>query len=1152
MASTRFCWIAPVAAGSLLSIGVLCLPTRKSDSLSSVPRAATENLARCDPNPRRPEAIQSAPASGLEQAQTIPAWAIPFGKEFWRGTAVTASIKTGKGARSHRGLLPPERLAEAMERTSHAFRRDPSGTLASGERGQYRALLESEGLQFEAARPQSNGEGSTTPPVCNVHLYTEEIRCGKAVHVAAVPRGSDWIVVGDTAQFLLDPSSGLVEHYQAGETGLELTWLIRERPSAKDDLTFEMGLSGVQFAEESPAGLHFADASGVARVKLGLVFARDASGQTWRLAAEPRAGGVSVVVPATVLGQAEYPLAIDPLISAEFGVDQPIDGPALCTRAAPVIAANDSGYLVVWTHGKGDGTDPGVYGARLDPTGKLLDPHGILISILAGEQTVCAAAAPSNVFLVTWSAPRTTPATDWDILGARILADGTVLDSPPLPICVLSTSIQSSPAVAANGRNFLAAWRDGRGTGIYGTIINPDGRILFTNGMPISTALNDQYTPAVGALGDNYLVAWQDYRKASQSSYYSDIFAARVTGDGVLQDTNGIPVCTRTNSQDHPAVAANGTNYLVVWEDYDIAGNDIAGARVSPAGVVLDTNAIVVAHGPNAQVNPEVGAGEGEFFVVWQDFGGSPTNRFAARVAGVRVHGDGSVSDSGDDDLTAPASALGVPKIAARGDEFLVVWQDSRNNPDTTLADIYATRISGTSGVPSDFKVSGAVNAEFSPAVAALGSNYLAVWADTRNGATTGRDIYGIRLDQNGTVLDTDALPICTATNQQSDPDVAANGSNYLVVWSDLRNTPANASYGDIFGTLVSPAGTVQTPNGFPICTAAYDQSLASVAAQGTNFLVVWQDARSSTASTARWDIYGARLGAAGEVLDPNGFPICTNLAAQTNPVVAASPSQALVTWTDYRISGTAGHIYGARVDADGTVLDTNGLPICTASIQQSTASAAASGKGYFVAWSDIRRSAASVPDIYGAWVTPDGQMTPSNGFPVRIGATAQSAPDVTFNGLDYLVTWQEARDSLAGSFAVFGTLIDPEGALPSGAPLAIDPQMNTQLSPAATAAQDGRFLILQQSPRDSAQRVLGTVDDLEGFARLDASAVLLNGQFQFRLRGAAAARYRIETSDDLRTWTPLDTVTNLEHVMVFTDPAVGLARRFYRAVLLP
>ena len=85
-------------------------------------------------------------------------------------------------------------------------------------------------------------------------------------------------------------------------------------------------------------------------------------------------------------------------------------------------------------------------------------------------------------------------------------------------------------------------------------------------------------------------------------------------------DTNGIAICTKTNSQFHPAVAANGTNYLVVWEDYSADGNDIYGARVSAGGLLLDLDGIPISTAFNAQSSPVVTSVNGEFFVAWQDF----------------------------------------------------------------------------------------------------------------------------------------------------------------------------------------------------------------------------------------------------------------------------------------------------------------------------------------------------------------------------------------------------------------------------------------------------------------------------------------------------------------------------------------------------
>ena len=419
-------------------------------------------------------------------------------------------------------------------------------------------------------------------------------------------------------------------------------------------------------------------------MRVGSAFAVDQNGRSWQLAVAAADNSLRVTVPASVLAEARFPLAVDPLITPEFGLDEPTDGPSPCTRAAPVVAASESGYFVAWSHGKSDITDAAVYGARVDAAGTLLDPYGILISTQAGEQTVCAISANKGMVLVAWAALHGTSTMDWDILAARILPDGTVLDSPPLPICNVVTSVQNSPATAANGENFLVAWRDSRNTGIYGTLVGADGSRSATNGISLLNGPNvsEQIHTAAAALGTNYLVVAQDYRKATSSAYNSDIYGARIDGKGVLLDPTGFAICTNSGSQFHPAVASDGTSYLVVWQDYDLAGGDILGARVSPEGSVLNTNALVICHGANLQAYPTVAAENGTFLVAWQDYRDSAGDNFEGRIYGTRVSGEGSVIDPDGVKLSSAVGGQYHPSVAARSGEWLAVWQDFA----TTLA----------------------------------------------------------------------------------------------------------------------------------------------------------------------------------------------------------------------------------------------------------------------------------------------------------------------------------------------------------------------------------------------------------------------------------------------------------------------------------
>jgi hypothetical protein len=73
-----------------------------------------------------------------------------------------------------------------------------------------------------------------------------------------------------------------------------------------------------------------------------------------------------------------------------------------------------------------------------------------------------------------------------------------------------------------------------------------------------------------------------------------DIYGTRITPDGTVLDgppaTGGIAINTADVPKQHPVIAFDGTNYLVVWDEafhYD-PPTGIYAARVSTAGVLLD------------------------------------------------------------------------------------------------------------------------------------------------------------------------------------------------------------------------------------------------------------------------------------------------------------------------------------------------------------------------------------------------------------------------------------------------------------------------------------------------------------------------------------------------------------------------------------
>ena len=106
---------------------------------------------------------------------------------------------------------------------------------------------------------------------------------------------------------------------------------------------------------------------------------------------------------------------------------------------------------------------------------------------------------------------------------------------------------------------------------------------------------------------DCYLVAWCDGTLQADRPT-ADIYAARIDHAlGKSLDPAGIRVCAAADFQERPAVAFDGTNFLVVWQDFRNGRDyDIYAARVSPQGRVLDPDGFPVIARAGNQARPAV------------------------------------------------------------------------------------------------------------------------------------------------------------------------------------------------------------------------------------------------------------------------------------------------------------------------------------------------------------------------------------------------------------------------------------------------------------------------------------------------------------------------------------------------------------------
>ena len=718
--------------------------------------------------------------------------------------------------------------------------------------------------------------------------------------------------------------------------------------------------------------------------------------------------------------------------STEIGPELPVSDPVY-TDAAPSqgdaqVAFDGTNYLVVWMDYRGYelGADyADVYAARVTPDGTDLDPNGIPIAVrgawLEGQPAV---AFDGTNYLVTWDQGGYP---NGDLYGTRVSPQGAVLDGDGFLIAS-GTGDQGASDIAFDGTNYLVTWMNYPETGggdVFAARVTPGGTVLDPGGNPVSTGPADEINPSVAFDGTNYLVVWEDGRNGGNENH--DIYGARVTPAGEVLDPAGIAVSTASDVEAAPKLAFDGTNYLVVWQDSPGFFPTTYGARVAPDGTVLDPSRIAISVTQDWETTPSVASDGTTFMVVWADGQGGATS-------GARVSSDGVVLDPSGISISTRG---GSGSIAFDGTNYLVPWVPGQYYADE--GDLYATRVTTGGGVidPDGLRIGRqAPSEQVGPAVASSGTDFLAVWQDYRAGNA---DIYAARVTESGQSLDGTGIPVALGEEQQVNPTVTFDGSNYLVVW-EVRQSARAA---DLYGARVSRTGTVLDPGGFLISAGTGIQGDPEVTSDGSASLVVWEDSRNSPEPPQRppphgpppppppppamFDIFGARVDQSGAVLDAGGIAVSTAATDQVDPALAFNGTDYLVAWTDSRTGYR--DVYGARVTPGGFVRDSSGIVIATGQSFQWHPSVASEGGQSLVFWQDDRGTYVGSDNIYGARVTPEGTVLDPAGIVVAAAPYGQTSPAAVFDGANYLAAWRDAREGYQGP-DLYGTRVTPSGSV--------------------------------------------------------------------------------------------------------------------------
>jgi hypothetical protein len=395
--------------------------------------------------------------------------------------------------------------------------------------------------------------------------------------------------------------------------------------------------------------------------------------------------GTGVV--AAMAGDSPGPLHVGPVVELAAASD---GRPQL----VPSVAYDGAGtFLVVWQQGyryfeqqQGD-----ILAVRVDREGTLLDRLPLVVSKAPESQEAPQVAFSGGQFLVVWQDMRS--GRQWDVYGARVTPEGRVVDPDGFAIAARPDS-EALPQVAPAPDGFLVVWQS-RTTGYYEVA----GAHVSMQAGVTTFDLRNGRSPvhggelALARIRDGWVLAWNDEKSWSFQNIVTRRFG-RLAGDSRRPSLVNVEVAPSVHlGGDGGRLVAAGDRALYV--SAQVGGR---GQRVWTAAL-LDSRAVPLRN-PNpekpygmskwdpSRMIPVVpggtaaeGAVAGSFacgrylLAVRASPSGKPPGVY--RVLGARLDEDGRRLDDAAalPVLQESAAPIVNPVSAAAGDRHLVVFE---------------------------------------------------------------------------------------------------------------------------------------------------------------------------------------------------------------------------------------------------------------------------------------------------------------------------------------------------------------------------------------------------------------------------------------------------------------------------------------------
>ncbi|MEQ9501865.1 MAG: hypothetical protein RIT81_33645 [Deltaproteobacteria bacterium] len=662
------------------------------------------------------------------------------------------------------------------------------------------------------------------------------------------------------------------------------------------------------------------------------------------------------------------------------------------------MAFDGQNHVVVWT----DSRTNALMAARVSPSGALLDPAGLVLRADAPPQVSrgqVAIAHSGNQFLVLFlQITLVNGRADIRLAGIRLDPNLVPLDTTPIAI---SARAAEAPAAIFDGTQYVVAWLDSGGPRL--ARIDTNGTVLDPNGLIVENNVDAPAVPLSLAQGDGVTaIAWSGIER---NTGRRRALIRRFSGDGTFADPAPVEMGLDTQDNQIPAIAGNGTDFLVTWMTVSGQTRFVRAARIGSTGDPV---------GLPPEIELEVGQSELTQASPTPEWVGNEWQVFLtpsqAAPRAHRIATDGTVTGAADLPITG-----NFAKTLLSFDGQALLWiarnfVDGRRQLEALRFDTMLTPMSTT-----PLAIIGAAPAQRSVTMASSPAGALVAWREYSALDLMAR---AALVDASGQTLAPAPIELSTNTAQSDGLEMAVvfNGTDYLVVWLQDPASGAHTAY----ATRVTTAGTVLDPGGFPVAVRV-DDIRATSTADGTAFVCFTDVARH---------VFCSRIDRDGNVVDLNGG-IDVSGERASHFAVGTVGDDFFVAW-QVVVSGEPGLLKVRSVDPSDLTMS----PVQTVSseVHWNTQPSFGSGEteGQLV-WAHRPMGASGPVELRAAVVTPAGFVGNVESI-AAVGRHLQAA----WSGTDWLITWLDFdSDALRSEIGAIRRL--PMGGALAGAPFVVD-----------------------------------------------------------------------------------------------------------------